>query len=61
QALRRLAQEYEAAARAIEQAQGDRAGLPTGAALPLAWPMVAMQRYMAELARTSLAFWLPPG
>jgi hypothetical protein len=61
QALRCLAQEYEAAARAVEQAHGDGAGAPIGARLPLTWPMLAMQRYMAALVRTSLAFWLALG
>ena len=56
EALRCLAQEYEAAARAMEQGHGGRAGT-----LPLTWPMLAMQRYMAALVRTSLAFWLPLG
>jgi hypothetical protein len=60
QALRCLAQEYQAAARAIEQAHG-RASAATVARLPLTWPMLAMQRYMAVLVRTSLAFWLVLG
>jgi hypothetical protein len=59
QALRCLAQEYEAAARAIEQRQGDgRGATRTIARLPLAWPMLAMQHHMAALLRASLAFWL---
>jgi len=60
-ALRCLAQEYEAAARAIEQAHGGRAGVPMVARLPLTWPMLATQCYMVALVRTSLAFWLPLG
>jgi hypothetical protein len=55
-ALHCLAQEYEAAARAIEQARSFAA--PTVAALPLTWPMLAMQRNMAALLRASFAFWL---
>jgi hypothetical protein len=58
QALRCLAQEYEAAACAIEQGRGD-GGAPAIARLPLAWPMLAMQRHMTALLRASLAFWLP--
>ncbi|HWG80058.1 MAG TPA: hypothetical protein VN681_09805 [Stellaceae bacterium] len=61
QALRCLAQEYEAAARAVERAPGDRAGAPTVARPPLTWPMLATQRYMAALVRMSLALWLPLG
>ena len=58
-ALHCLAQEYEAAASAIEQGRGSYAGAPTIARLPLAWPMLAMQRHMTALLRASLAFWLP--
>lgn len=57
EALRCLAQEYEAAARALEQP--GRAGGPTVARPLLTWPMLAMQSYMAALLRASLAFWLP--
>lgn len=57
EALRCLAQEYEAAARTLEQPRG--AGDPTVARLLLTSPMVAMQSYMAALLRASLAFWLP--
>ena len=59
QALRCLAREYETAASAIEQGHGGDAGAPTIARLPLAWPMLAMQRHMTALLRASLAFWLP--
>ena len=55
QALRCLAQEYEAAARALEQPRGSPA-LPTIA--PLTWPMLAMQRNMTALWRASFAFWV---
>jgi hypothetical protein len=61
QALRCLAQEYEAAACAIEQGRGGHTGAPTIAGLPVAWPMLAMQRQMTTLLRASLAFWLPLG
>ena len=61
QALRCLAQEYEAAARAIEQGRGGGAAAPALAHLPLGWPMLALQRYTTALLRTSLAFWLSPG
>ena len=57
QALRCLAQEYEAAAFAIEQGRG-YTGAPT-IGLPLAWTVLAMQRQMTALLRASLAFWLP--
>jgi hypothetical protein len=60
-ALRCLAQEYEAAARATEHAPGGCAGAPTLAPPPLIWSMPAMQRYMAALVRMSLALWLPLG
>jgi len=59
-ALRCLAQEYEAAAHAIERAHGGAGGM-TVAPSPLTWPMLAMQCYMAALVRTGLAFWLPHG
>jgi hypothetical protein len=58
QALRCLAQEYEAAACAVEQGRGD-GGAPTITRLPVAWPVLAMQRHMTALLRASLAFWLP--
>ena len=58
QALGCLAQEYEAAACTIEQDHGG-GGVPPLARLPLAWPMLAMQRHMTALLRASLAFWLP--
>lgn len=61
QALRCLAQEYEAAARAMEHAPGGYAGAATVARPPLTWPVLAMQRYMAALLRMSLALWLPLG
>ena len=61
QALRCLAQEYEAAARAIEQGRGGGGAAPALARPPLDWPMLAMQRYMTALLRTSLAFWLSLG
>ena len=59
QALHCLAQEYEAAAGAIERGRDGRAGAATVARLPLAWPMLAMQRQLTLLLRASLAFWLP--
>jgi hypothetical protein len=53
EALRSLAQDYAAEA-------GVAARRRTGAIprLPPAWPMLAMQRYMAGLLRVSCAFWL---
>jgi hypothetical protein len=58
QALGCLAQEYEVAARAVEQGRGGRDRAPTIARLAPAWPMLAMQRHMTALLRASLAFWL---
>jgi hypothetical protein len=55
EALRCLAQDYAAEARAAARRYNSAA---TVARLPLAWPMLAMHRYMAGLLRVSCAFWL---
>ncbi|HEX9489580.1 MAG TPA: hypothetical protein VF930_04790 [Stellaceae bacterium] len=57
-ALRCLAREYEAEARAIEGDGDARGGALAVVRLPLAWPMLAMHRHMAALLRASFAFWL---
>lgn len=57
QALHCLAQEYEARASAMDRRRDG--ATPVSAHLPLAWPMLAMQRHMAALLRVSCAFWLP--
>ncbi len=54
EALQSLAREYAAEARAVEQ----RRGALAAARLPLAWPVLAVQRHMAALLRVSFAFWL---
>lgn len=59
EASRCLAQEYETAARALEQP--GRAGDPTVARLLVTSPMLAMQSCLAALPRASLAFSLPLG
>jgi predicted ArsR family transcriptional regulator len=56
EALRCLAQDYTAEARAA--ARWHDGAVPPAARLPAAWPMLAMHRYMAELLRVSCAFWL---
>jgi hypothetical protein len=50
-ALHCLAREYAIKARA--------AAVSDPARLPVAWPMIAMQRQMAALMRVGFAFWLP--